>query len=98
TVFLKEAKLGAYTNKNGYYNIKNIPSGKYTLVVSSVGYKKRELSLSIKEGESRRLDIKLGSGEYTTADIIVEANRDMEKKQITISKVNVPIQQIKEIR
>ena len=38
TVRVKDAKLGAYTNKNGFYSISGLESGAYEFIVSCVGY------------------------------------------------------------
>ena len=37
-VYLKGTTFGGSTNENGYFNISRIPDGKYTLVITSVGY------------------------------------------------------------
>ena len=46
-VFIKGTNLGAATDFEGNYTIKNIPAGSYTLKVSSVGYKTQEFSINI---------------------------------------------------
>ncbi|MFT3700768.1 MAG: TonB-dependent receptor [Agriterribacter sp.] len=38
SVYFADAKVGAITDANGLYSIKNIPSGNYLVEVSSVGY------------------------------------------------------------
>ncbi len=98
TVFLKGTKNGALTNKNGYFSITGIPEGKYTLVASLVGYEKTETKLEIKAGAALRRDIELKPQSVRTDDIVVEADRDVEKRQISISKVSVPMNIIKDIR
>ncbi|MDQ1266349.1 MAG: TonB-dependent receptor, partial [Bacteroidota bacterium] len=32
TVFIAELKIGAYTNKSGYYSLSGIPEGEFTVV------------------------------------------------------------------
>jgi|GEM_PF-3487558 len=38
SVYLSHTLLGSTTNQNGFYEIKKIPAGVYTLVVSRIGY------------------------------------------------------------
>ena len=49
-VFIKGTNLGAATNIEGNYTIKSIPAGSYTLIVSSLGYKTQEFSVTITDG------------------------------------------------
>ncbi len=98
TVFLEGTRFGTYTNKNGYYSLANIPPGEYTLVISSIGYEKFSEKIKLSKGSSIRKDFLLKPLAITTEGISVEAERELEKREITISKVNVPVWQIKQIR
>ncbi|TAL70586.1 MAG: TonB-dependent receptor [Bacteroidetes bacterium] len=98
TVAFKGTKLGTYTNKSGYFSITNIIPGDYTIIVSYLGYEKKILKIKFGERESVRREIKLKHDGIKTQEISVEAEREVEKREITISKVNVPIEQLKEIR
>jgi iron complex outermembrane recepter protein len=46
-VFLQNTTMGAATNFEGNYAIKNIPAGTYTLTISAVGYKTEEFTIDI---------------------------------------------------
>ena len=46
-VFLEETKLGDMTNQMGYFTIKDVPQGEYTLKISMIGYKEEKISISI---------------------------------------------------
>ncbi|MFA5513075.1 MAG: TonB-dependent receptor [Candidatus Kapaibacterium sp.] len=98
TVIVKDSKFGSYTNKQGFYNINNIPVGKYTVRISMIGYASKEIQLTLTEGQIKRLDISLQPESVMSEGISVTADREVETRQISISKVNIPIQQIKEIR
>ncbi len=58
-VFLKGTALGDASDLKGYYEIFRIPPGAYTIRVSYVGYKTREETLQVTEGESKKLDLLL---------------------------------------
>ena len=56
TVHLKGSARGSGTNKDGLYHIK-APAGKYTLVVTALGYKTVEKTVKITDGERTKLNI-----------------------------------------
>ncbi len=58
-VFLQGTTIGAATNTEGNYTIDRIPEGSYTLIVSAVGYKRQEFSISIQTGETSQQNAQL---------------------------------------
>lgn len=98
TVSIKESKQGGYTNKSGYYSVKNIPAGEYTISVYSIGYDKLITKIKIGKGENLRKDFQLKPTSAMGQTVTVNADKEEDKRQINISKVDIPIQQIKEIR
>ncbi|MDA3844488.1 MAG: TonB-dependent receptor [Candidatus Kapabacteria bacterium] len=98
TIFIKGTKLGAYSNKLGFYHVHDIPPGKYEILISSVGYTKISKEFTIESGKSIRHDFLLEKTEVFTESVKVMADREVERREITISKINVPISQLKEIR
>jgi outer membrane receptor protein involved in Fe transport len=98
TVAVTGTKLGAYTNKSGYFSISNIKPGTYDVVVSMLGYGRRTLSITFKAGETRRVRVAMSSGDVTLREVNVTAAREADRRQISISKVNVPMEQIATMR
>lgn len=45
-LYLKQTKIGTSTNEIGFYELKNVPKGSYTLIVSSIGYKTKSIKIS----------------------------------------------------
>ncbi|GBD87338.1 TonB-dependent Receptor Plug Domain protein [bacterium BMS3Abin03] len=58
-VFLIGTTLGAATDLNGMYVIKQIPAGTYNLKVSMVGYKSLEFKVEVKDKETLTKDVAL---------------------------------------
>ena len=98
TVFLVDTKFGARTNKSGYFSINNVPPGKYKITISFLGYDKYFKDIELKAGNVLRQELELKQGSIMQEEVYVDAERDVEKRQISISKVNVPVQTIKNIR
>ncbi len=98
TIYLKGTKLGSYTNKSGYFSISNIPEGEYSVIISSIGYKKFDKKLAFKKKINIRQTFELSPSSIMTEGVSVEAEREADKRQISISRVNVSMKQIKQIR
>lgn len=75
SVTLKGTVRGVQSNSNGEYIVKGLKAGDYTVVVSSVGLKNKELSVSLQEGEVKTLNFELEDETYTLKDIQVVASR-----------------------
>ena len=58
-IYLKNTELGTSSNENGWYELKNIPPGKYTLIASTIGYMPFSKSIFVKKGQEQLLDIDL---------------------------------------
>ena len=97
-VSVKGTKLGTYTNKNGFYTIKNIVPGKALIQLSSVGYAKQIKEIEIKEGEGIKVNFSLQKAAMETEQVRVEAEREVEKREISISRINIPMEQLTQLR
>ncbi|HRP03024.1 MAG TPA: TonB-dependent receptor [Candidatus Kapabacteria bacterium] len=98
TVFIESTKYGARTNQIGFYSISNIPPGSYKVRISFLGYEHLYINISLKKGESFRKDFELSQTTIMKEGVYVDANKDNDKREISISKVNIPIETIKNIR
>ncbi|MGC8747291.1 MAG: TonB-dependent receptor [Candidatus Kapaibacteriota bacterium] len=98
TVYLEGTKFGTITNKTGFYALNNIPPGKYRIVVTFIGFQKFIDSISLKNKEVLRKNFYLQPLDITTSEVSVEAEKEIERREITISKTTIPVKQISKIR
>ncbi|MEO5930410.1 MAG: TonB-dependent receptor, partial [Candidatus Kapaibacterium sp.] len=98
TVTIKGTKLGGFTNKSGYFSIRNIPPGKQTVTVSSVSYERQEIPITFAADESKKMTFSLKPGAVSGEGVTVTTDRNVEKRQIDISRVNIPIAQLNQLR
>nr|WP_299422306.1 TonB-dependent receptor [uncultured Emticicia sp.] len=75
SVTLKGTVRGVQTNTNGEYLIKGLKAGNYTVLVSSIGLKSKELSFSLQENEVKRLNFELEEETTLLKDVRVVASR-----------------------
>ena len=89
-VYLKGTTYGGSTNENGYFNINRIPDGKYTLLITSVGYDTISESLTLSKGQSisRKYFLKQTSQKLETVTITadkIEARTETKTSVITVT-------------
>ena len=78
---------GVATDVNGKYKLTNVPAGKYTLQISSVGFKNFKKSLVVKAGETLKLDAVMEKTSSQLDEFVVTGTL----KEVSIMKSAVPI-------
>ena len=66
---IPDLKIGASTDAAGFYDLKNLPNGKYLIQVTAMGY--GSLTQAIDLGNTVSVDFKLSSSSYELADVII---------------------------
>jgi outer membrane receptor protein involved in Fe transport len=84
-VVLDGTSMGAATNIDGYFVILNIPPGKYTLVVSAVGYHRQTVSnVSVSIDLTTTMDFSLSSQVLDVGEeVVVTAQRPLVQRDLT---------------
>ncbi len=98
TVQIEGRQMGTITNKSGYYSLSDVPPGSYTIVYSFLGFERKALPVELKQRESRRIDVELEPEAFRLDEVVVEGDRLDDRRQITVSRINIPIRQITELR
>ena len=89
-VYLRGTTFGGATNENGYFNINRIPDGRYTLLITSVGYDTISETFNLSKGQSisRKYYIKETSQKLETVTITadkIEARTETKTSVITVT-------------
>lgn len=84
-IIVKGTSLGAVTDVNGKFVIKNVKPGEYNIEVSYIGYNKTLLTgIRIKGGETKELQVDLIPTSITTEDVVIIGKKpliDIDKAQ-----------------
>lgn len=72
-VYLEKTKYGTQTDSLGFYRFRNLPPGRYKMVVSCLGYSKFVKEINIKSGNSMHQDVDLSGLKSSNAleDVVV---------------------------
>jgi hypothetical protein len=96
-VYLEGTNFGCSTDINGYFNITLIPEGKYTLLVTFLGYDTLREPVQLRENTvlNKRFELKEGSVSLTTVDIT--ADRITAQTETKTSVVNLTPKTLKKL-
>ncbi len=90
-ILLKNTFIGTSTDAFGGFIIDNLADGKYALLISMIGYKKRTISnLEIFNGRSTDVDIELDQNVLRSPSIVVSATRkeqDVMESPLSVSVI-----------
>lgn len=89
TVALKGTTIGAATDVTGHYFLKNLPEGRFTMVVTAVGYKPVLHEVVLKKGKTLEMNFELEEDHVALDEVVVSANRNETTRRMAPTLVKV---------
>lgn len=89
TVALKGTTIGTATDNTGHYFLKNLPEGRFTLVVKAVGYKPLEHAVELKKGNTQEINFEIEEDLVALDEVVVSANRNETSRRMAPTLVKV---------
>ena len=87
-IYLEGTTFGAAADMDGTYFIINIPSGKYTLIASMLGYKEVKIeNVVVHSARTTRIDIKMEEAVLKGEEVVIIAQRPVIQKDVTGSEI-----------
>lgn len=96
-VFLKGTSYGATTDVNGFFNINKIPPGKYTLLVTFLGYDSLSMPVKLKKGEIITKKLFLTESSVNLDMVEISGESEALKTETRTSIIKVSPKQIKQL-
>lgn len=90
-VRIKGTSYGAATDRTGHYQIINAPAGDFILVVSSVGYKTKEIPVTTEIGKTIEVKIELEEDALNMDEVVVSGARFEQKRSeapVIVTSIN----------
>ncbi|RPD47982.1 TonB-dependent receptor [Hymenobacter sediminis] len=90
TIGLKGRGQGAITNNQGQYVIERVRDGQYTVIVTAVGLKSEERSVTVSGGQGVTLDFALAENAEQLKEVVVNGarvNRFARKQSVDVNKM-----------
>ncbi len=88
-VVLQGTSIGASTNSAGFYHISSVPGGTYTLVVSQVGYRTKNIVVIIRASEILQVNVDLFPTVIQKEEMLV-----VGEKPKRVNEANLGVQKI----
>ncbi|KAF0216209.1 MAG: Outer membrane receptor [Ignavibacteria bacterium] len=96
SVVVKGTNMGAATDIEGDFYINNLPPGRYTLIISSVGYNKVTIeNINVRIDLTTRADAELTSTAVSVGEVVIQAKQPLITKDLTASSAIVSSEEIK---
>ena len=81
TVTVEGTTLGLSTDATGHYFLKNLPTGSFTLVASSVGYGTARRQVETEAGKTLEVNFSLEEEALSVDEVVVSASRTARNKR-----------------
>lgn len=79
TIILKNSNRNTIADNAGFFEIRNLIPGNYTIIISLIGHQDEEKAVSIEAGQSTVLDIQLSISNKELSEVVVTANKNSFK-------------------
>lgn len=89
TVTVEGTTLGLSTDATGHYFLKNLPTGSFTLVASSVGYGTARRQVETEAGKTLEVNFSLEEEALSVDEVVVSASRTERNKRYSPTIVSV---------
>jgi iron complex outermembrane receptor protein len=90
TVGLQGQTMGSTTDAQGRYNIKSVPAGTYTIMVSFVGLKPAQQQVTVTAGERVSIDFRLTESSAELQEVVVNGsttNKFNRRTSVDVAKM-----------
>ncbi|WP_116790372.1 TonB-dependent receptor [Flavobacterium psychrotrophum] len=91
SIALKNTAYGSVTNAKGYYEIKNVKPGSYTIRISAVGIKPVEENITVAAGETVAKDFTLSESQEELNEVIINGGYNRYAKQESATSSRIPL-------
>lgn len=89
TVAFKGTTIGTATDASGRFVLKELPEGKFTLVVTAVGYKTYRKEIELRRNKSLELNVEMEEDLVALDEVVVSANRNETTRRMAPTLVKV---------
>jgi TonB-dependent receptor len=90
-VLLVKTSLGASTDVDGRYIIRDVSPGTYSLRATYVGYNQKEIAIQVKEGQALKQDFKLMAVGVEGEEVVVTAQAAGQNEAINRQLSSMPV-------
>ena len=72
-IFIEQLHLGTTSDENGYFKLKNIPTGNHQIIFSYIGFKNEIVQITIPNKENKKISVKLSESVFHMDEVLVSS-------------------------
>lgn len=88
-VFLEGTTVGAPTDVNGMYNIAKVTAGKYTMVVTYLGYDTTKVEIDLKENQLLTKNLEIQESSIKLNEVKISAEREAMRTEVNAAAIKI---------
>lgn len=96
-IIVQNANVGTTADVNGFYQMSNVPTGNYSVVVTSVGFDSVVAAMTFKENGIVNRSFYLNESEKNLAIVEVSSQREIKRETPAVSLITITPRQIKDL-
>ncbi len=89
TIALQGTTIGTVTDGTGHFALRNLPTGKFSLRASSIGYNSSTIEIDIVKGKTLECNFKLHEQSIEMSQVVVSSTKNETNKKTSSSIVNI---------
>ncbi len=89
SVYLKENNKTTMTDENGFFSLKNIKEGIYTLEITMVGLKPQQKIVELKKDQVVSISVALAEDTKQLTEVVVATGRRLNNRPVEIGKIAI---------
>ncbi len=86
---LSGTSYGTASNENGKFKLENIPTGKYTLQISAIGFKNYKKSIEVKPNTTINVDAKMEKMDHKLDEVVISGTLSEVKLMESVAPIEV---------
>jgi iron complex outermembrane recepter protein len=88
-ISIQHTNKGTATDNKGNFSLSNIPAGTITVVISAVGFRAQQQTVTLAAGEVQQLAVVLATAPRLLGEVVVTSRRRDERKENLTSSISV---------
>lgn len=80
TISLRGTTIGTSTDETGHYKLINVPTGKYVIVASAIGYKSVDHEIEVLQNQTLEVNFSLEEDAIGLDEVVVTADRSEQRR------------------
>lgn len=97
SVYLKGTTFGSQTNLDGFFSISRIPAGKYSLMITSLGFDTLKMEVEVKSGDLLTKKLYLKKAAIDIREVEVSGENEAKRTETQVSVTKITPKEIKQI-